>query len=87
MSDTRTVPPVRRMRWINPPAASVSSSGCGAITTARVAGGTTRGDGPRLHAERPSHYVITRRDWILAQMCDLGGAGYLRALESEHGAR
>ena len=41
----------------------------------------------RLHAERPSHYVITRRDRILAQMGDLGGAGYLRALESEHGAR
>ena len=41
----------------------------------------------RLHAERPSHYVITRRDWILAQMRDLGGAGYLRALESERGAR
>jgi len=41
----------------------------------------------RLHAERPSHYVITRRDWILAQMRDLGGAAYLRALENERGAR
>jgi monofunctional biosynthetic peptidoglycan transglycosylase len=37
----------------------------------------------RLHADRPSHYVLQRRDWILAQMRDLGGAGYLRALESE----
>jgi monofunctional biosynthetic peptidoglycan transglycosylase len=37
----------------------------------------------RLHAERPSRYVIERRDWILAQMRDLGGAAYLRALESE----
>jgi monofunctional biosynthetic peptidoglycan transglycosylase len=37
----------------------------------------------RLHAERPSRYVIERRDWILAQMRGLGGAAYLRALESE----
>jgi monofunctional biosynthetic peptidoglycan transglycosylase len=37
----------------------------------------------RLHAERPSRYVIGRRDWILAQMRDLGGAAYLRAVESE----
>ena len=37
----------------------------------------------RLHAERPSRYVIARRDWILAQMSDLGGAAYLRSLESE----
>ena len=37
----------------------------------------------RLHADRPSHYVLTRRNWILAQMRDLGGPAYLRALESE----
>jgi monofunctional glycosyltransferase len=37
----------------------------------------------RLHADRPSRYVIERRDWILAQMRDLGGAAYLRALENE----
>ena len=37
----------------------------------------------RLHAERPSAYVLSRRDWILAQMRDLGGASYLRELESE----
>jgi len=37
----------------------------------------------RLHAERPSRYVLQRRDWILGQMRDLGGAAYLRALESE----
>jgi monofunctional biosynthetic peptidoglycan transglycosylase len=37
----------------------------------------------RLHAERPSHYLIARRDWILAQMRELGGPAYLRALESE----
>jgi len=42
----------------------------------------------RLHAERPSHYVLQRRDWILGQMRDLGGDAYLRALESERrGAR
>ena len=37
----------------------------------------------RLHAERPSAYVLERRDWILEQMRELGGAGYLRALEKE----
>jgi monofunctional glycosyltransferase len=40
----------------------------------------------RLHAERPSRYVQLRRDWILGQMSDLGGAAYLRALESERRA-
>ena len=37
----------------------------------------------RLHADRPSHYLMQRRDWILAQMRGLGGAAYLRALERE----
>jgi monofunctional glycosyltransferase len=37
----------------------------------------------RLHAERPSRYVLARRDWILGQMRDLGGAAYLRAVETE----
>ena len=37
----------------------------------------------RLRADRPSHYVLQRRDWILGQMRDLGGAAYLRAVESE----
>jgi monofunctional glycosyltransferase len=37
----------------------------------------------RLHAERPSRYVLARRDWILSQMSGLGGAGYLRELENE----
>jgi monofunctional glycosyltransferase len=37
----------------------------------------------RLHAERPSAYVLQRRDWILGQMRRLGGAAYLRAVESE----
>jgi len=37
----------------------------------------------RLHADRPSRYVLMRRDWILAQMRALGGPAYLNALESE----
>ena len=37
----------------------------------------------RLHAERPSRYLIERREWILGQMRDLGGASYLHALENE----
>jgi monofunctional glycosyltransferase len=37
----------------------------------------------RLHAERPSGYVLARRDWILGQMRGLGGAGYLRAVQKE----
>lgn len=37
----------------------------------------------RLHADRPSAYVLERRDWILEQMRELGGEGYLRAVEKE----
>jgi monofunctional glycosyltransferase len=37
----------------------------------------------RLRVDRPSRYVLERREWILAQMRDLGGPTYLRALESE----
>ena len=37
----------------------------------------------RLRVDRPSRYVLARRDWILGQMRGLGGAGYLHALESE----
>jgi len=40
-----------------------------------------------MHADRPSRYVMTRRDEILAQMRGLGGDAYLRALESERRAR
>jgi monofunctional biosynthetic peptidoglycan transglycosylase len=36
-----------------------------------------------LRVERPSPYVIARREWILGQMRTLGGAQYLRALEHE----
>ena len=37
----------------------------------------------RLHVDRPSHYVLERGDWIMQQMRELGGAGYLRAVEKE----
>jgi monofunctional biosynthetic peptidoglycan transglycosylase len=41
----------------------------------------------RLHADRPSAYVLERRDWILEQMRELGGEGYLRAVEKERRRR
>jgi monofunctional glycosyltransferase len=37
----------------------------------------------RLRVDRPSRYVLERRDWIMQQMRELGGAGYLRELERE----
>jgi monofunctional biosynthetic peptidoglycan transglycosylase len=37
----------------------------------------------RLRVDRPSQYVLARRDWILDQMRGLGGEAYLRALQSE----
>jgi len=38
----------------------------------------------RLHAERPSRYVLERRDWILGQMRTLEGEDYLSLVA--HGA-
>ena len=41
-----------------------------------------------MHADRPSRYVLQRRDEILGQMRGLGGEAYLHALEGERpGAR
>jgi monofunctional biosynthetic peptidoglycan transglycosylase len=37
----------------------------------------------RMHADRPSAYVLTRRDQILGQMRALGGVSYLQAVEKE----
>ena len=37
----------------------------------------------KMHADRPSAYVQSRRDWILGQMRALGGASYLQALQKE----
>ena len=36
-----------------------------------------------MHADRPSKYVVQRREWILTQMRALGGEQYLRAVEHE----
>jgi monofunctional biosynthetic peptidoglycan transglycosylase len=36
-----------------------------------------------MHADRPSKYVVQRREWILTQMRGLGGEQYLRAVEHE----
>lgn len=41
----------------------------------------------RMHVDRPSAYVLERRDFILEQMRDLGGTGYLQALQSRAGSR
>jgi monofunctional biosynthetic peptidoglycan transglycosylase len=38
----------------------------------------------RLRVDRPSYFVLSRREWILGQMRDLGGASYLKALEAEN---
>jgi monofunctional biosynthetic peptidoglycan transglycosylase len=38
----------------------------------------------RLRVDRPSAYVLARRDWILGQMRSLGGPSYLRALDRNH---
>jgi monofunctional glycosyltransferase len=35
----------------------------------------------RLHADRPSAYVLSRRDWIMDQMRRLGGSAYLQTVE------
>jgi monofunctional glycosyltransferase len=40
----------------------------------------------RLRVDKPSAYVLSRRDWILGQMRGLGGASYLKALEHPHPA-
>jgi monofunctional biosynthetic peptidoglycan transglycosylase len=37
----------------------------------------------RMHADRPSAYVLQRREQILGQMRALGGPSYLQALEKE----
>ena len=37
----------------------------------------------KMRVDRPSAYVMSRRDWILGQMRDLGGASYLKGIENE----
>jgi monofunctional biosynthetic peptidoglycan transglycosylase len=41
----------------------------------------------RMHVERPSAYVLSRCEYILEQMRDLGGTGYLQALQSRPRSR
>jgi monofunctional glycosyltransferase len=38
----------------------------------------------RFRVDRPSWYVLSRREWILGQMRGLGGASYLKAIEAEN---
>ena len=41
----------------------------------------------KLRVDRPSAYVLSRRDQILEQMRDLGGTAYLQALQSKGRSR
>jgi monofunctional biosynthetic peptidoglycan transglycosylase len=41
----------------------------------------------RLHADRPSAYVISRRDWIIGQMRGLGGREYLEEVSHRAASR
>jgi monofunctional biosynthetic peptidoglycan transglycosylase len=63
-------------RFFHKPAARLSSSD--AATLAAVLPNPIK-----MHAERPSAYVLERREQILGQMRALGGASYLQALEKE----
>jgi monofunctional biosynthetic peptidoglycan transglycosylase len=63
-------------RFYHKPAARLSSSE--AATLAAVLPNPIK-----MHAERPSAYVLERREQILGQMRALGGASYLQALEKE----
>lgn len=36
-----------------------------------------------MHPDRPTRYLLQRREWILTQMRGLGGEQYLRAIENE----
>ena len=40
----------------------------------------------RLRADRPSAYVLSRRDWIVGQMRGLGGREYLEEVVSPRAA-
>jgi len=40
----------------------------------------------RFRVDRPSAYVVSRRDWILQQMAGLGGTSYLDALDEQQQA-
>ncbi len=63
-------------RFYHKPAAKLSSSEAAVLAAVLP-------NPIRMHADRPSAYVQTRRDQILGQMRALGGASYLQALEKE----
>jgi len=66
-------------RYFHKPAARLSSSEAAVLAAVLP-------NPLRLHADNPSRYVLSRRDWILGQMSDLGGSSYLQALEREKSA-
>jgi monofunctional glycosyltransferase len=63
-------------RYFHKPAARLSSSEAAVLAAVLP-------NPIRMHADRPSVYVLSRRDWILGQMRALGGASYLQAVEKE----
>jgi monofunctional biosynthetic peptidoglycan transglycosylase len=64
------------MRFYHKPAARLSSDEAAVLAAVLP-------NPIRMHADRPSAYVLMRRDQILGQMRALGGASYLQALEKE----
>ncbi|MGH8140865.1 MAG: monofunctional biosynthetic peptidoglycan transglycosylase [Steroidobacteraceae bacterium] len=63
-------------RFFHKPAARLSSSEAALLAAVLP-------NPVRMRADRPSAYVMSRRDWILGQMRDLGGASYLQVLGKE----
>jgi monofunctional glycosyltransferase len=61
-------------RWFHVPAAQLSAPQSALLAAVLP-------NPRRLHANAPSRYVLTQRDWILQQMANLGGAAYLRTIE------
>jgi monofunctional biosynthetic peptidoglycan transglycosylase len=62
-------------RYFHQPAARVSRS-----DAAVLAGVLPNPE--RLHADAPSRYLLSRRDWIVGQMAHLGGPAYLSGIEA-----
>ncbi len=63
-------------RYFHVPAARISSSEAALLAAVLP-------NPVRMHVDNPSRYVLSRRDWILGQMRDLGGSSYLQAVERE----
>ncbi|MGQ0657742.1 MAG: monofunctional biosynthetic peptidoglycan transglycosylase [Chromatiales bacterium] len=60
-------------RYYQKPAASLSASEAALLAAVLP-------NPVRLHADRPSAYVLARRNWILTQMQQLGGTAYVADL-------